>query len=139
MLQDSPNSVAMLHSLHLQVSVFEVLTHKVRFQPSLPAAINAGRKTGTALLYSQTSPKQTQVYFSKEAVIKSLSVDMSMIRRRMLSTSSQTDEWGINTKIELVILHVFPSSLQSDKLRPMAKGGTGSQNSLEEQKLGICC
>lgn len=106
-LQDSPNSVAMLHSLHLQVSLLNVLTHEARFQPCLPAAINAGRKTGTGLLYSQTSPKQAQVYFSKVAVVKSLSVDTSMIRRLMLSTSSQTDEQGINTKIKLVILHVF--------------------------------
>lgn len=57
----------------------------------------------------------------------------------MLPTSSQIDEWGINTKIKLVILHVFPSSLESDNLWPVAKGGIGSQNSLEKQKLGICC
>lgn len=138
-LQDSPNSVAMLHSLHLQVSVLNVLTHEARFQPCLPAAINAGRKTETGLLYSQTSPKQAQVYFSKVAVLKSLSVDMNMISRLMLSTSSRSDEWGINTKIKLVILHVFPSSLESDKLWAMVKGGTGSQSSLEEKKLGICC
>lgn len=58
----------------------------------------------------------------------------------MLSTSSQTDNWGINTKIKLVIpACVFPSSLETDKLWAMGKGGAGSQNSLEEQKLGICC
>lgn len=91
-LQDSPNSVAKLHSLHLQVSLLNVLTHEARFQPCLPAAINTGRKTGIGLLYLQTSPKQAQVYFSKVAVVKSLSVDMSVIRRLMLSTSSQTDE-----------------------------------------------
>lgn len=110
-LQDSPNSVAMLHSLHLQVSVLNVLTHEARFQPCLPAAINSGRKTETGLLYSQTSPKQAQVYFSKVAVFKSLSVDMSMISRLVLSTSSQTDEWGIHTKIKLIILHVFSPHL----------------------------
>lgn len=107
-LQDSPNSVAMLHSFHLQVSVHNVFTHEARFQPCLLTAINAGRKTETGLLYLQTSPRQAKVYFSRVAVIKSLSVDMSMISRLMLSTSSQTDEWGINTKIKLVILHVFP-------------------------------
>lgn len=36
---------------------------------------------------------------------------MGMIRRLILSTSSQTDEWGINTKIKLVILHVFSPPL----------------------------
>lgn len=68
---------------------------------------SAGRKTETGFLYSQTSPKQAQEYFSKVAVFKSLSVDMSTISRLMLSTSSKTDEQGINTKIKLVILHVF--------------------------------
>lgn len=110
-LQDSPNSVAMLHSCHLQVSVLNALTHEARFQPYLPAAINAGRKTETGLLYSQTSPKQAQVYFSKVAVFKSLSVDMSMISRLMLFTSSQTDEWGTNTKKKLVILPMFSPHL----------------------------
>lgn len=110
-LQDSPNSVAMLHSLHLRVSVLNALTHEAGFQPCLPAAIKAGRKTETGLLYSQTSPKQAQVYSSKVAIFKSLSVDMSMISRLMLSSSSQTDEWCINTKIKLVILHVFSPHL----------------------------
>lgn len=84
---------------------------EARFQPCLPAAINAGRKTETGLLYSQTSPPNKHKCFSKVAVFKSLSVDMGTIRRLMLSTSSQTDEWGINTKIKLVILHVFSPHL----------------------------
>ena len=56
-------------------------------------------------------PKQAQVHFSKVTAFKSLSVDMNTISRLMLSTSSQTDGWGINTKIKLPILDVFSPHL----------------------------
>lgn len=36
---------------------------------------------------------------------------MGMIRRLTLSTSTQTDEWGINTKIKLFILHMLSPHL----------------------------
>lgn len=139
-LQDSPNSVAMLYSCHLQVSVLNALTHKARFQPCLPAAINAGRRTETGLLYSQTSPKQAQVYFSKVAVFKSLPVDMSMISRLMLSTSSQTDEQGINTKIKVVILHVFsPHLWRVTSSEPWLRVAQDYRTLWKSKKLGICC
>lgn len=107
-LQDSPNSVAMLHSLHLQVSLLNVLTHEARFQPCLPAAINAGRKTETGLLYSQTSPKHAQVCFSKVAVFKSLSVDMGMDQEAY--AFHQQSNWWMGNQHQ-VILHVFSPHL----------------------------
>lgn len=61
-LQQSPNTVAMLHSLHLQVSVLYVLIHRARFQPHLPAATNVGMKTETGHLHSQTSPPNKQKF-----------------------------------------------------------------------------
>lgn len=104
-IQDSPNSVAMLHSLHLQVSFLMSSLTKPDFSLVYPLPSTQEGKQKLAS-FTHKLPKQAQVYFSKVAVFKSLSVDKSMIRRLMLSTSRQTDEWGINTKIKLVILHV---------------------------------
>lgn len=87
-LQESPNTVAMLHSLHLRVLVPDVLIHQARFQPPLPTAINAGMKTET-VLHSQIPSKQAQVHFSKVTAFKSLSVDRNTVSRLMLSTSTQ--------------------------------------------------
>lgn len=80
----------MLHSLHLHVSVLNVLIHKARFQPHLPTAINMGMKTNWPPSLKHP-PKQAQVHFSKVTAFKSLSVDMSMIGRLMPSTSKRMD------------------------------------------------